>query len=325
MVSQIHLLDECNLRCAHCYVGDARFEPRPQPNTETLKTWIRRVINFSNRLGFKEHIMNISGGEPTLRQDLLEILRESSDNGAKPLLLTNGLLFNHDLAMEVQKAGCNAVQISLEGPEEINDIIRGKGTFRQAMKAIECAKDLNFRVSISVTVSKANFGYLRELLTELDGRVNRFNLGELLELGAGARLEPITAEERLELYRFAKDWQGETKIYLEDPPFCSISPELVEQRAGCGAFICLLCVDVDGSIYPCRRAPVKMGTIDDLEAAWFSEAGKRLRRRDFNGKCGTCRIKGSCGGCRGFATARGDLFGSDTRCFIDFPTGPRRT
>jgi radical SAM protein with 4Fe4S-binding SPASM domain len=325
MVSQIHLLDDCNLRCAHCYVGDVRFKPRPQLDTETLKTWIRRIINFSKQLGFREHIMNISGGEPTLRPDLPEIIREVRKNGAEPLLLTNGLLFDRGLAEKLKEAGCDALQISLEGPEDVNDSIRGKGTFRRVMKAIELAEELGFRVSVSVTVSKANFGRLRELLTELDGRVDRFNLGELLELGAGTGLEPITAEERLELYQFAKDWQGKTELFLEDPPFCSISPELVEQRAGCGAFICLLCVDVDGYIYPCRRAPVKMGTIDDLEAAWFSEAGERLRRRDFNGRCGTCSIKGSCGGCRGFAAVRGDLFGSDTRCFIDFPTGPRRT
>ncbi len=325
MVSQIHLLDECNLRCAHCYVGDTRFRPRPQPDTETLKTWIGRVINFSNRLGFKEHVMNISGGEPTLRKDLPDIIRESCYNGAKPLLLTNGLLFDREVAKKVQEAGCNAVQISLEGPEEINDSIRGEGTFQRVMKAIEYAKELGFRVSVSVTVSKVNFRGLRELFRGLDGRVDKFNLGELLEIGAGVGLEPITAEERFELYRFAKNWQGKTELFLEDPPFCTISPELVEQRAGCGAFICLLCVDVDGSVYPCRRAPVKMGTIDDLEAAWFSEVGKRLRRRDFNGKCGTCSIKGSCGGCRGFAAARGDLFGSDTRCFIDSQPRFRRT
>jgi len=325
MVTQIHLLDECNLRCAHCYVGDVRFEPRPQPNTETLKAWIRRIINFSNQLGFKKHIMNISGGEPTLRQDLPEIIREIRNCGAEPLLLTNGLLFDRDLARKVWRAGCKALQISLEGPEEINDSIRGKGTFRRVMKAIELAKELGFRVSVSVTVSKANFRDLRKLLKRLDGRVDKFNLGELIELGAGAGMEPITAEERLELYRFAKDWQGKSELFVEDPPFCSISPELMEQRAGCGAFICLLCVDVDGSIYPCRRVPVKMGTIDDLETAWFSEAGKRLRRRNFNGKCGTCPIKWSCGGCRGFAPARGNLFGSDTRCFINSSTKLRRT
>lgn len=269
--------------------------------------------------------MNISGGEPTLRGDLPEIIREIKENGAKSLLLTNGILFGHNLAKKVQEAGCKALQISLEGPEEINDFIRGEGTFRRVMNAIEMAKELGFRVSVSVTVSKANIGGIRELLTELDGRVDKFNLGEVVEIGAGAGLESITAEERLELYRFAKDWQGKTELFVEDPPFCSISPELVEQRAGCGAFTCLLCVDVDGSIYPCRRAPVKMGTIDDLKAAWFSDAGKRLRRRDFNGRCGTCQIKWSCGGCRGFAAARGDLFGSDTRCFIDSSIIDRRT
>ncbi|GAI61564.1 unnamed protein product, partial [marine sediment metagenome] len=55
-------------------------------------------------------------------------------------------------------------------------------------------------MSVSVTVSKVNFRGFRELLRGLDGRVDKFNLGELLEIGAGVGLEPITAEERFELY-----------------------------------------------------------------------------------------------------------------------------
>ncbi|MFB6216190.1 MAG: radical SAM/SPASM domain-containing protein, partial [Candidatus Aenigmatarchaeota archaeon] len=284
MVSQVHLLDECNLECNHCYVGEERFEPRNRPDTETLKKWIEKVIDFSEELGFENHIMNISGGEPTIHPDLPEITEKVSTNGAEPLLLTNGIRFNEKLASELMDRGLESVQISLEGEKDVNDSIRGEGTYEKVMKSIEIARNLDYKISVSFTISKLNFDNFRKTLKQLDGKVDRINLGEVLEIGAGKNMEPLDEDRRREFYNFVKDWDGESKLFLEDPPYCSISEELVEKRAGCGAFICLICIDVDGSVYPCRRAPVKMGTIEDLEGAWFSEKGKKLRNRDFNGK-----------------------------------------
>lgn len=126
----------------------------------------------------------------------------------------------------------------------------------------------------------------------------------------------LSEDERRQFYSFAHKWSGKTKLFIEDPPYCTISEDLVDERAGCVAFICLFCVDVDGSVYPCRKAPSKMGTVYNLKKAWNSELAKKLRRRDFKCKCGSCEIKWSCGGCRGYALqSTGNILDSDSRCF----------
>lgn len=315
LISQIHVLDQCNLRCTHCYVGDDRFKPRKKPDLGTIKKRIKAISDFSKARGFKDHTMNVSGGEPTLRKDILDIIGYIKENDAVPMLLTNGMLLTEDFARKIKDAGCNHVQISIEGLGEYNDSIRGDHTFEKAVKAVENAGAVGLKVVVGTTLSRGNIGHIKDFFKTLDDKVDKFHVREVTGIGAGKDLKLLTPDERRDFYEFAYNWDGKTRLFIEDPPYCTIAEDLVEKRAGCAAFICLLCVDVDGSIYPCRKAPIKMGHIDDLESAWNSPTAIRLRNRDFDGKCGSCDIKWSCGGCRGYAASKGNLLGSDDRCF----------
>lgn len=316
LITQIHILDGCNLRCKHCYVGDRRIEPElPLPLNEVIRR-IQILKDFQIRHGFTGHTMNISGGEPTIHPNILEIIKEIRKREITPFLLTNGIKITKEFAQQIKDAGCNLVQISLEGTEETNDNIRGKGVFKKALEAINILKELDFRVVIGITVSKMNVEQLDELWKLLDGRVNKFHLREVTPIGAAEGFENMLVEERWALYKKIHDWNGKTRVFLEDPPYCTIDPDQIERRAGCAAMICLMCIDTDGSVYPCRKAPYKMGTIDDIEAAWNNPIAKKMRIRDFEGPCGVCNIKGSCGGCRGYAYAHGNILGSDNRCFL---------
>lgn len=315
LISQIHVLDQCNLKCTHCYVGEKRFKPRKMPDLRTIKKRIKIISDFSKKMGFKDHTMNISGGEPTLRGDLLDIIRYIKENDAVPMLLTNGMLLTIEFARKIKDAGCDHVQISIEGLEEYNDSIRGDSTFEKAIKAVENAGAVDLKVVIGTTLSGGNIKDIKNFFVTFDGIAYKFHVREVTGIGAGKNLKLLTSEERRDFYEFANNWDGKTRLFVEDPPYCTISDGLVEKRAGCAAFICLLCVDVDGSVYPCRKAPVNMGHVDDLEAVWNSPTAIRLRNRDFDGECGSCDIKWSCGGCRGYAASRGNLLGSDHRCF----------
>ena len=317
LISQIHLLDECNLSCKHCYVGDSRFVPRGRLSTGELKRRIKMMVDFGSKVGFEEHTMNISGGEPTLRKDLFELISFIKSEGAYPYLLTNGLKLSEDYTSKLVESGCGGVQISLEGIQSENDLLRGKGSYNKAVKGLKAAKDMGLSVTVGVTISKGNVETIFDLFEELDGGVNKFHVRELTPIGAGSLLSSPTSNERKIFYKGVYDWEGSTRIFIEDPPYCTIASDLPDKRAGCAACICLFCVDVDGSVYPCRKAPIKLGHVDDLEAAWNSEIAIRIRSRDYNGQCGSCKIKWSCGGCRGFVLAsKGDVLGSDDRCFI---------
>lgn len=231
------------------------------------------------------------------------------------MLITNGLNFSSELAEKIKKIGVESVSISIEGARQYNDSLRGEGTFDRIIKAVDNAKEAGLRIILGVTISKANVENVKELFEMIDGKVDKFHIREVTTIGAGQDLSNLSRKERKDFYEFAHDWNGKTTLFIEDPPYCTISDDLIEERAGCAAFICLFCVDVDGSVYPCRKIPHKMGTVYDLNSAWNSKLAKKLRNRDFNGKCGSCMIKWSCGGCRGYASATtGDILGSDDRC-----------
>ena len=104
---------------------------------------------------------------------------------------------------------------------------------------------------------------------------------------------------------------------LEDPIHCSVDPHYAEERRGCVAGRNHFCVDVDGSVFPCRPLAYRVGHVNYLRAAWYSPEMVRIRNRDFGGQCGRCELKMNCGGCRVHALLNGDLFGEDTRCFAD--------
>lgn len=316
LISQIHILDGCNLRCKHCYVGDRRFKPDPPLSLREVVRRVEILKNFQTNHEFKAQTMNISGGEPTIHPDLLEIISAIKEREITPFLLTNGINMTNNFAQDIKDAGCNLVQISLEGMQETNDQIRGKGVFQKALNAIKILKNLNFRVVVGISISKMNLNELDQIWNLLDGDINKFHMREVTPIGAAEKFENLKVQERWKLYNKINGWSGKTRVFLEDPPFCTIDPEQVKQRAGCAAMICLLCVDTDGSIYPCRKAPYKMGSIDDIESAWNNPIAKKMRIRAFNGPCGSCNIKGSCGGCRGYAYAHGDILGSDDRCFL---------
>lgn len=312
---QLQLLEACNLRCAHCYNADP--PPTRNPPTAEILRRLDAIYAFGQGLGVVPDI-HLSGGEPTLRRDLLEIAHYiTREKKGDALLFTNGTRWTEGLASELYDAGLRYVQVSLEGPEELNDAIRGPGVYRTAMETVKMLRARGYRVTVSVTVTAHNFARLREFVTELDPLELHFHMREVLPIGAGVELPSLTRDQRKQLASWAIAWSGRSTLGLEDPTHCSVSAEYARTQRGCVAGRNHLCVDVDGLVYPCRPLRLPVGHVDDLGAAWNSPDMVRLRARDFDGQCGRCELKTSCGGCRVHALAAGNPFGEDTRCFAD--------
>jgi MoaA/NifB/PqqE/SkfB family radical SAM enzyme len=94
-----------------------------------------------------------SGGEPLLRNDIGELIDYAKKMGFFTTLTTNGMLINENID-NLKKI--DYLSISLDGPKEINDHVRGYGTFDAAMKAIKLIKNEGKKLSISCTISKIN-------------------------------------------------------------------------------------------------------------------------------------------------------------------------
>ena len=310
---QMHLLHACNLTCAHCY--DSQHPSFAMPPTAEVKRRVDLIHAFCRGLGVTPDI-HLSGGEPTLRRDLVELVDHIVGlRHGDALLFSNGTRFSRELAERLWGAGLRFVQLSLEGPEPQNDEVRGPGAFGRAMATLHMLRELGFRITVSITVTAQNFPKLFDFVADLDDLQLYFHIREVFAVGSGAQLATISRAQRRQLAEWAVGWQGQSTIGLEDPVHCSVDRDYAGHLAGCVAGRNHFAVDVDGSIFPCRPLALPVGHIDDLTAMWHGETMTRLRHRELEGACGRCQLRHHCGGCRVQAQAEGSLFGEDSRCF----------
>ncbi|MFH0825175.1 MAG: radical SAM protein [Pseudomonadota bacterium] len=151
----------CNLACAHCYLGD--------PHPEDFPAELIRPLLEQFSLGQGLRVL-VSGGEPTIYRHF-ELLNDViKDYPIRAVLLTNGTLMDERTA-----SGLNfhEVQVSLDGMEEGHELIRGKGTFSQAVAAMKAVRAVGLDLSVATMVHRGNVGEWTEmerLVTELGAR-----------------------------------------------------------------------------------------------------------------------------------------------------------
>jgi AdoMet-dependent heme synthase len=335
---QLHLTERCNLKCKHCYQRGGKVDELTFPEVadlvketeETLKEW-RRLYDMEYSPSF-----NVTGGEPFLRNDIFDILAEIGYRGFDIYLLTNGILVNKKKAEALFNLGVKGVQVSMEGPEDIHDSIRGRGSFAGSMKGIRNLLNAGLRVTLNATLSSVNADHFRDLI-EISSRlgVQRIGFSRLVPSGRGKGMlkDMLDTEKVKELYEkiFSLD-TGEIEIVTGDPVATQSRTDNINADkgnvllGGCAAGVSGLTVMPDGTITPCRRLPISIGNIrtDSLREVWAtSDVLEALRDRSgYKGRCGICKRWADCRGCRAisyaFSRAKGesDFLAEDPQCFI---------
>lgn len=150
----IHTNNSCNLQCVHCLVSSAPWEDRGMPKEE-----IKRIIDQGRELGVFRFYF--TGGEPFIRKDIHELIDYvTRDENSELIVLTNGMFFNQKekLNLLLQSGrGRFKPQISLDGSiPEINDPIRGKGTFEKIIEGIKIAAESGLNPTVTTVVTAAN-------------------------------------------------------------------------------------------------------------------------------------------------------------------------
>lgn len=129
------LTSRCNLKCKMCTVWHSPNREEDELNIEESKKIIDQIADLKiNHLIF-------SGGEPLLRKDIFDLIAYAIDKKIKMVdVITNGLLIDERVAQKLVNLNLNHVTISIDGLEETNDFIRGKGSFKKALEAIDLIK-----------------------------------------------------------------------------------------------------------------------------------------------------------------------------------------
>jgi MoaA/NifB/PqqE/SkfB family radical SAM enzyme len=158
----MHILTACNLSCKHCYINPDQHGTK-MLSRERLASWIKL---FAPETGTANIVF--LGGEPTMHPDLIYGLEVARASGFRTTVDTNGYLF-HDFLARCSPDLLDNLSFSLDGPDaQVNDHIRGAGSFGVCTEHIGRAIAAGFRVSVIYTVSSLNIDHLHRLPPLLD-------------------------------------------------------------------------------------------------------------------------------------------------------------
>jgi len=202
---QWHLTERCNLRCMHCYQGDAvPGEMSSSEIGEVLEEVSDTFHAWEDAYGIPfSPSFNITGGEPFVRTDLQRILESIAAKQYDTFLLTNGTLVSKDRARMLCDLGVKGVQVSIDGPDDVHDLIRGEGSFDRAVDGIDHLLDAGLKVTVNVTLCRLNARCMKKVVAFASHMgVHRVGFSRLVPCGRGGEMagQMLSPREVKDLY-----------------------------------------------------------------------------------------------------------------------------
>lgn len=326
----LQVTDACNLACSYCYF----FDKAPVAmSRKTVDQALDLLDRESSDASSGWHV-NLFGGEPTLRLDLVRYICSETRSRASAAgktasfsMTTNGTRFDErvlDLTTEYQIS----TMLSIDGNQQAHDQFRkyrsGRGSYEKIMTNLEWLKRApHFKVRL--TISPLTLEHLADSVDDL------INL-EIRSIATSPVVEETWTAAHLEL--FAEQWQRIAARYISEQLHgreLSIKGLSMREAAdpfdvcrapsassfGCGAATTFLFVNAFGDLYPCHRYPgyfdksprVRLGSVSSgLEeekrlhyikanlASAKKGCGSFVSSTERKGSCGSCAIQGACGG-----------------------------
>jgi radical SAM protein with 4Fe4S-binding SPASM domain len=290
----------CNDDCAHCY--NARPRDYPESSTEQWKTILDRLWEAGI-----PHIV-FTGGEPTLRHDLPELIAHAGRNGQITGMNTNARrLSDSSYLRQLVEAGLDHVQVTVEShdPGIHDSMVRARGAWKQTIAGLRNALNTPLFVMTNTTMLRDNSPSLGETLDFLAGLgVPTVGLNALIYSGngrtVGTGLREAELPPLLDLARQRTDAAGQRLIWYTPTQYCNFDPMQLDLGVkGCTAALYNMCVEPDGAVLPCQSYYQPVGNIlaDPWKSIWNHEICVSLReRRYMPERCTGCALVAECGG-----------------------------
>lgn len=338
VLSEIALTYRCNLSCRFCYAGcrcradshestkDRRHEGRPfsfrrsVTEGEMSTQQVRRVLGIIRR---DADVPSVSwtGGEPTLRDDLVELTRYAVEIGLRVNLITNATMLTPRLVRDLREAGLSSAQVSLEGPDaQVHDsLTRVSGSFDRTVAGLGLLQDAGLHVHTNTTVNRVNAPHL-EGIVDLAMELGMKRLSMNMVIPCGAATAPASLPTRrgqnggagpltmtythiapiVEQVRRKARAAGIQFTWYSPTPYCIYNPV----AAGLGGKSCAACdgllsVAPDGEVLPCSSLPEGVGNLltSGFDRVWNSRRARYWREKRYAHRlCRACEQFDLCTG-----------------------------
>ena len=312
----------CTARCLHCSSNSAKRSADELTTAEAIEMVDQLADSGVVDLG-------ISGGEPLLRHDLLAIIGHAKARGMSVGVATNGAKLPEAPAEGLAALELNRLQVSLDGPRAEHDRLRRwPGLYERAVASIRMARGAGLRVHVCCTITSLNVDVLDtfvDSLTSLD--VQRLNFSRYVPTGRGTdSLDLPDSRWRSVIEQctaLKNQYLGQLEIVTHLAQQILVDEEVADMPAfiGCQAGRGQGCISANGTVLPCVLLPLPLGNLRKASFREIWEGSPTVHllqgREHLQAKCGDCRVRDRCGGCRAVAFARtGDFLASDPRCWL---------
>jgi AdoMet-dependent heme synthase len=324
----------CNFGCANCSSGSHLKNVIWGEELSTDQI-INRVLKPAYELGTRN--IAFSGGEFLLRKDAFELLEEADKTGFRLSVVSNGSTLNDKTISKLKELLANNLMISLginsfDNDENSSTRCVTGDSLLDLIKKLE-HEYINMNICVTVGMQTADSLHLTlDKIRELKLPHNRIPYAPRHTNEKHLMFDKETLKNKIHP-ALRKYFQG----YVSFIPYF-IPPEIHKKYSGqsenewnvptnpsggcwCGSFYS---INPEGEVSPCPLLGDHFtgGNVlnQDLKNILFKSElfQKIVSRKDFGGRCGKCRYRFTCGGCRTMAYYQtGDVFAEDPTCFID--------
>lgn len=269
----------CNARCTMC----SRYKAPSRPDEEISIETIRKLPPM--------YFTNITGGEPFIREDLKDIVRELNQKSDRIVISTNGFFTDRiiDLCKEFPNIG---IRISIEGLEQTNNAIRGlPDGFNRGYTTLKKLREMGMKdVGFGMTVQDSNAPDLLPLYDLSDEMGMEFATASLhnsfyfVEAGNLIQDRPMVAQHFEDLVNKLLDSNSPKKWFRAYFNHGLINYIYAQKRLlPCDMSFDTFFIDPYGDVMPCNGTKEKevMGNLNQQswEELWNSEQAEVVRRK----------------------------------------------
>lgn len=273
----------CNQKCLHCYAAGQPLGETQELSTEEWKSVLKtlRQANVPQ--------VTFTGGEPTLRPDLVELVDAAQWFVTR--LNTNGRLLTPALCRALAEASLDSVQVTLYSDQaQAHNALVGVPGFEDTVQGIRNAVEAGLIVSVNTPLCSLNRGYADTLRFARSLGVRYATCSGLIPSGsaegAESRATALSADELAAILRDAVSAAEELGMeldftspgWLEEDTLRALGLNLIPS---CGACLSNMAIAPDGTVVPCQSwlGGVTLGHIlkDDWHTIWESESCAAIR------------------------------------------------
>ncbi|WP_036978042.1 radical SAM/SPASM domain-containing protein [Pseudobutyrivibrio sp. MD2005] len=285
----------CNQHCIHCYAAGQKYAEVQELDTEGWK----RIIDRCKAARISQ--LTFTGGEPTLRKDLPELIHHARWFVTR--LNTNGILLTKELVQKLVEAELDSVQVTLYSHiEEIHNQLVGSTHFKDTIQGIKTALEAGLNLSVNTPLCSLNRDYVGMLEFLHNLGVQYVTCSGLIVTGnatsENSKQSQLTKDEIYEIIKKAKEYTDSHDMEIDfTSPGWIDADKLVALKMvvpSCGACLSNMAITPDGNVIPCQSW-LSSDTLGDMQTDSWKKIwnGKRCKSiRDNSAKAeGICPLR----------------------------------